>query len=182
MAKYCHNCGNPITTQGKFCQNCGAPLVVSAAQSAEAPKEEPSYNQPVSTMPSNTSDQACSPILLNWKTNVGASIAGAVAFCLASFMFAGLDLIPGGGFIVIPLALVWTAVELWYACLFYPALFREDCPYTVSPAIISFMNLFIGCIIFGCIWNSNLTNKVKGISYIVFAVIDCIGTLAYFFL
>jgi hypothetical protein len=44
----------------------------------------------------------------------------------------------------------------------------------MNSRVISFLNGLFGFIIFGCLWNSNLTNKRKGISNVVYAVLHVV--------
>jgi hypothetical protein len=116
-----------------------------------------------------------SRILANWKTSVGASVGG---FFLAAFLTGIIDRFSTLSTEILFGALiaevVFWGIGIWYALAYYPSLFNKNCTRTASSATISFMNLFFGGIIFGCIWNSNLTKKTKGVSNVVFAVLDII--------
>jgi hypothetical protein len=56
-----------------------------------------------------------------------------------------------------------------YALRVYPSYFTDK-PVFKSNKVISFANFTFGAVIFGILWNTNLTAKKKGVSYIVSAV------------
>jgi hypothetical protein len=62
------------------------------------------------------------------------------------------------------LALVGNALMLGYALKLYPSYFSEKPPLR-SSKLISFANFMFGGLVFGLLWNGNLTKKTKGISY-----------------
>lgn len=66
----------------------------------------------------------------------------------------------------------WFIYSWYYAGSLYPSLFT---PYpkdgSATLGSISFQNLFFGGIIFGLIWNSNLTKGQKGFSHILYLLI-----------
>ena len=51
MAKFCQNCGSPLTETSKFCEQCGTPVAAPAEPAEEAPaeatQEEPQQTKPV---------------------------------------------------------------------------------------------------------------------------------------
>ncbi len=139
-AKTCTTCGAVVHGDAKRCPRCGSAL-------------------------------ATSRVLANWKTSVAASICGL----LAGGMRDGLielasSLSYDASVLAFAVSLIFAAVSIWYAASFYPSLFRADCQRSSSSAAISFMNLFFGGIVFGCLWNSNLTTRNKGVSHIVYVV------------
>jgi hypothetical protein len=56
-----------------------------------------------------------------------------------------------------------------YALRVYPSYFTDK-PVFKSSKVISFANFTFGAVIFGALWNTNLTEKKKGVSYIVSAI------------
>jgi hypothetical protein len=119
-------------------------------------------------MDNNLNDKK--PVLDNWKTNIGAFIGGLLSITLVNnvptlqewWMF---DLV-----IIVGLNIGLTT---YYALGIYPSLFSAH-PKLKSKGAISFLNGVCGYIVFGCIWNSNLTKRNKGISHIVWAVINIV--------
>ena len=66
-----------------------------------------------------------------------------------------------------------------YAAKIYPSYFTDK-PMIDSPEAVSFLNTFVGGIIFGLIWNHNLTRKEKGIAHIVFIVFIAVAFVLAF--
>lgn len=178
----CDYCNSKVETDANFCPNCGAPLPALEAEPVvvpPAPTFSPTgYNtvtggyEPVATEPTNTYYGSKPGILGSWKTSVGASVVG----CLCSFLCnSSLEVSSGAtsttaliGALLI--AIVFAVAGGVYALVFYPKYFQGE-PRQVSSATVSFLNLFFGGIIFGCLWNHNLTRGERGISNIVFVVI-----------
>ena len=109
-----------------------------------------------------------------WKTSVGMSICGAIVGMLVNSLLTSIGMI---GTVIDSVLIVLFIV---YALVWYPSYFT-DSPKLTSAGTISFLNLFAGGIIFGCLWNHNLTRHGKGISNIVFVVFAIISILANFF-
>lgn len=143
------------------------------------------------------------PAIATWKTSVGFSILGVLAFAwiylpiayliadyvselLADWfevaLFASPDLaFAGMGIATLLVMALFSAPGIIYAALVYTSLFTDK-PKLLSSKAISFCNLLFGGIVFGCIWNHNLTitrgsaatgelRVFKGISYIVYIVL-----------
>lgn len=119
---------------------------------------------------------ADAPVLRTWKTSVGFSVLG-VLFGTPLLMILALPIaiLPMMLFAVLTglsdpqsfspiLALVGNALMLGYAVKIYPSYFSEK-PRIKSSKLISFANFVFGGLIFGLLWNGNLTKKTKGISY-----------------
>jgi hypothetical protein len=110
------------------------------------------------------------PLLYSWKTNVGATIGGIVL----AFIISGLSMGQEYDYYVsIFLTIISTALLVFsfiYALAIYPSFFAAK-PKINNITGISFLNGLLGGVIFGCIWNSNLTNKKKGISNIVYVIV-----------
>ena len=65
-----------------------------------------------------------------------------------------------------------------YTVLFYPSYFT-DRPRLHSSAVISFANCAFGGLIFGLLWNSNLTKRVKGVSAKVCAALYAVSLVLF---
>ncbi len=105
------------------------------------------------------------PVLDIWHTELLASIAGALV-SLVIFNLSNLI-----GFTGDLVRFVFMVFQFIYAIAVYPSFFGLKPKIQSSPAI-AFWNCAVGSFIFGPLWNSNLTNKHKGISHIVFAILD----------
>ena len=134
-------------------------------------------------------DSGKSPVVANWKTSIGFSLLGLlvgmpllslvlllmallIAFLLSFPFFAlGVPYEMGGRFSALVAFLIFFTLVIIYPMIIYPSYFSEK-PLLKSSRAISFANLMFGGLIFGCLWNSNLTNKTKGISHVVFVVIN----------
>jgi len=79
-----------------------------------------------------------------------------------------------------PLAfdMVYIVIAIIYAAVIYPSLFTEN-PKAQSPEKISFVNGLFGGLLFGLIWNRNLTKGKKGISYIIFIICGITSIIFY---
>ncbi len=119
--------------------------------------------------------------LENWKTNTGFTILGLVVWPVIGGILGSdmvIDNAPIGVLIcIIVLSLGILVGGLIYAAAVYPSLFTDK-PKAQSAKVISFTNGFFGGIIFGLLWNSNLTIKTKGVSNVVFIVFQCLGIAA----
>lgn len=142
----------------------------TSAYTQPAPGYAPPPNQ-APFYPQNT--PAPSAFVSGWKTNTLFTILGIAA----SMVFYGLaqlgtepDASGGIAGVVGILSLVYFIFAIVYAVKFYPAYF-SDKPVVNSNEAASFLNGFVGGIIFGLLWNHNLTRREKGISHIVFVVL-----------
>lgn len=141
------------------------------------------------------------PVLRFWKTSVAFSILGVVANAMTAWAIAaiaflillpsfasGIESMLGAlttGLIVTMIAfIVYAALGIVYAAVFYRSYFTEK-PRLTSSKAISFLNLFFGGIIFGCIWNYNLTRSQmssklqKGSSSIVYIVLTAVAIASF---
>jgi hypothetical protein len=154
--------------------------------------------QDVSQSPMSPEDASAlnetAPVLQTWKTSVGFSILGllvgiplltAVSMLLAMLlrllfiMLTSLvssetatlvDALTAGSSGAWPLLVfVENCLMIIYALKVYPSYFTDK-PVFKSSKVISFANFAFGAVIFGILWNTNLTAKKKGVSYIVSAV------------
>ena len=115
------------------------------------------------------------PVFLErWQTNVGLTVLGiAINLIVDRATYAYLDADIGSAGVAMAIGIfqvVFVVFSIVYAASIYPSLFTET-PKAQNPKVVSFLNGLFGYIIFGLIWNSNLTKRVKGISHIVFIVI-----------
>jgi len=132
------------------------------------------------------------PVLQTWKTSVGFSVLAlflglpllmilssllALPLMLLFAMLTGLS--SPQSFSPI-LALVGNILMLAYALKVYPSFFSEK-PRLRSNKAISFTNLMFGGLIFGLLWNGNLTKRTKGSSYMVSAVLSGLTCLSLTF-
>ena len=116
---------------------------------------------------------AGAPLLAKWQTNVLFTVLGVIAaMAINGFTGGSVDAdgnVTGGTMTGI-LALVYVIFCIVYAAKIYPSYFTDK-PMIESSQAISFLNTFVGGIIFGLLWNHNLTRREKGISNIVFIVL-----------
>ena len=114
-----------------------------------------------------------SVFLNNWQTDFGLTSLGMFITFMLNVGGANMD-ITAGSFevfaVITIIQLIYIFICFVYAASIYPSLFTTT-PKAQSPNTISFLNGFLGFVIFGSIWNSNLTKGRKGISHIVYIVI-----------
>ncbi len=153
----------------------GAEWIPSTTSTVEASKENPPQTI------------ECLPAIKNWKTSVGFSILGLflsiialviieIPILVAIITYLGkaysmLNVVS----IAAPLSTaVMGILGIVYALVVYPSYFTQK-PLLKSSRVISLANIFFGNIIFGCIWNYNLSQSrylgepKQGASYAVFA-------------
>jgi hypothetical protein len=113
------------------------------------------------------------PLLGKWQTNVLFTVLGIVATMILNGFAGGSVDAEGnvqGGAMTGVLALAYLVFCIVYAVKIYPSYF-SDKPMIESNEAISFLNAFVGGIIFGLIWNHYLTLGNKGIAHIVFVAL-----------
>lgn len=129
------------------------------------------------------------PAIKGWKTSIGFSILGGAAslVLMLVFTFVGLFVTACIGVSAnqamscsgVIGAIIQNLICIVYAFWVYPSFFKEK-PLIKNRNAISLLNLMFGGVIFGCIWNQNLTyarnenNPAKGVSYIVFTVLSAL--------
>lgn len=119
------------------------------------------------------------PFLSTWQTSMGASIGGVI-LNLAGGRIA--DYVPDDYLFELGVvSIAGLIVQIVYAIAVYPSFFRKD-PYVNDSTLVSFLNCLLGGIIFGPLWNSNLTNRTKGVSFIVFAILVALVLIMEFYL
>lgn len=136
----------------------------SAEFDSGAPQDLPLHSE------SSEEEVARGPLLSAWKTSYGFSALG---------LFVGLLICttPILGIAGLAMLACWWLGAMIYAFSIYPSFF-SSAPKLHSSQTISFFNLLFGGAIFGCIWNSNLSNGKKGFSHIVYQVVGLISFIA----
>lgn len=112
-----------------------------------------------------------SPMLDIWKTMGGASVCGIVLDLTINRLGAFLP--RGMAVFALVILLGYVAVSIVYAAWVYPSFFGPK-PKLKSIGTVSFWNCAFGGIVFGPLWNHNLTKKSMGISHSLFVVLECI--------
>ena len=182
-----------------FCTNCGAKLLPpTAAVNAGSAFDTPSSPYPQQVQypgqpapaaydgyaPGRTpvqpvATQATTPFLAQWKTGVGATIAGIlVSAAVSGVSEVIVQTATTNADIKIYLWACFLVTLVWAILCFAvpPKRFKPD--YRGSNGGVSFVNGLLGGIIFGCLWNSNLTNKnTKQCSHIVLGIIELLIAL-----
>lgn len=139
-----------------------------------SPTEDPTQD----LAPSDSTAQPVvdAPVLQTWKTSVGFSVLAMIlGLPLLMILSSLIAILPIVLFAMLTglsdpqsfspiLALVGNALMLVYAVKIYPSYFSEK-PRLRSSKLISFANFMFGGLIFGLLWNGNLTKKTKGMSY-----------------
>lgn len=109
-----------------------------------------------------------------WKTDTVFTIIGIVAAMAFNGILGALADNAIGGV----LSLAYIVFSIVYALKIYPSYFTAK-PDIDNPQLIAALNTFLGGIIFGLIWNHNLTLNKKGVAHIVFvALIAAVFVLA----
>lgn len=135
--------------------------IISSANNREALEEQISHEQ-------------LSKPLQSWKTSVGFSILGVVCFCFVLVFFLVMISFFAVGNIYINSiahskdsicillgAIVYFLLAIVYIQAIYPTILTDN-PVLTSSRAISFWNLFFGGVVFGSIWNGNLTYCSRG--------------------
>jgi hypothetical protein len=129
-----------------------------------------------------TAPAGTAPFLGIWKTNVLFTVLGVLAgMAINGFTGSAVDTEGNytGGAMVGVLAIAYLIFTIVYAAKIYPSYF-SDKPMISSSEAVSFLNTFCGGIIFGLLWNHNLTLKNKGISNVVFIVLIAVEFVLVF--
>lgn len=173
----CEKCGCDYARSRPTCPECGTP----------APGYEKWTIDGQWTPPLPAEEEGLPPVLASWRTSVGWSIAGLLvggylvslacmvpaallaAALTAIFLGIGAPLAEASPLVLFLLCfgvltgILEYAAMIVYAAVFYPSYFT-DRPRLRSSAVISFANCAFGWLIFGLLWNANLTKRVKGVS------------------
>lgn len=183
IAGICPTCKRPIMIPANsakcVCGSCGA--VVDAASAIKAFSEQRSIAQIQAAALSNAATpyatQVKNPFLVDWKTEIGSSIAGVAANGILGIVAGAMCATESTVILAFGLYLAWTILVFWYAGFYFPSLFKPESTRKPTSGWISFLNCFFGGVIFGCCWNANLTRGEKGISNVVFIVSEGIYIL-----
>lgn len=127
-------------------------------------------------------------LLDTWKTPVGMSVLGILSYV---FALPAIDVILNELTVrtqLVDMLFFTLAAEFaLYLCKFiyaarvYPSYFTPT-PKVKSPKAVAFLNCMLGGIVFGLIWNSNITKRKKGISNIVYATLCVVPMLSRIYL
>lgn len=121
-------------------------------------------------------------LLSSWRTSVGMTILGIIVGLVInsigtySYMSVSSDLAIAyteSPTLALTVQLVVSLAGIIYCTVVYQSYFTES-PKFANPGAVALLNGLFGGIFFGCLWNSNLTKRNKGISWIVFVVFDAI--------
>jgi hypothetical protein len=116
-----------------------------------------------------------SDFLNTWKTSPGPVVVGI----LLTLLYTRIPLPDALLVIDVAIAIAYIIFSIFYALKIYPSYFSEK-PMIRNNNTVSFLNGLCGGIIFGLIWNSNLTNKKKGVSNIVFVILTILAIVLIF--
>lgn len=163
----------PERAESKLPSSAEAPNAIPdrAAAETEEESELPCISESSGIEEEGSENAGSIKDINTWKTSIGASVAGAIVYAVV-YGLCNQFLPPWPQGTVITVLLV-VAITL-YALFFYPSLFTNPGKQKNSAAV-SFFNLFFGGIIFGCLWNHNLTRGEIGMSHIILSVIIIIA-------
>lgn len=157
-------------------RNQGTGAAIQPGQTQQLPTA--AVSAPVAASPSATG--GTTPFLAQWKTSVGASIAGML---VSYAVFGALSMLVNtqttySGLVTMLWMATFVEIGLAVACfLIPPKRFTQD--YQGTNTGVSFVNCFIGGI-FGCLWNANLTNrKSNQVSHWIIGVLFLVVSLIY---
>lgn len=151
----------PLTS--KFCPECGARLPEGAKVCKFCNTVQ---EQNITTFGDRVE---VVDFLFNWRYDLVFCILGLAASLGLQALSRTLPE-PAG----MILSVCLTGALLYYSLLIYPTLFSKH-PKITSNKAVSFCNLMFGGIIFGLLWNHNLTRKERGISYMIAAALACVN-------
>ena len=178
---FCSDCENEMRKHEDSCPECfyGSPEIrkvlipKSALQRHIQMQEEADSSSPdISTQDINV------PVLRTWKTSVEFSIIGFITPIIVLTLLAIPFSSPYQVLVSLILSIIMFTLSIIYAAIIYPSYFTKA-PFVTSSEAISFLNLFFGSLLFGSLWNSNLTKRRKGVSHIVYAMVNCIFIVLY---
>ena len=142
--------------QGAYAQNTPNPSQVPVPPTYSQYDPNTQYNQ--GQIP---------PFVATWQTNVLFTVLGILAGMLVSGLCNSVE---ASGSAILALAFAYIIYSIIHAAKIYPAAFTDQ-PIVKSNELMSFLNAFAGGLIFGLIWNHNLTRKDKGVAHIVYIVL-----------
>lgn len=120
-------------------------------------------------------DEISIPVLDSWETSVSMSVLGAI---VGTIVLSVVSFIIGTTIGIDVSNVIFSAIAIVYARGFYPSYFSTT-PMVRNPRVISFLNLAFGGILFGSLWNHNLTRKDVGMSHHALTVIGVLLIIAY---
>lgn len=170
----------PVGVDAFHCTECGKAIVRASDGSLSAGRPASGAGGGAPQTSSQVKKPADNAFLAVWKTSVGASIGGVIVSMLVGQAGETIGEVATSVevlLVITCIAIAYPAASLYWALGYYPRLFGENPPKPSSEAV-SFGNCFFGGIIFGPIWNSNLTKREKGVSNVVYAVL--LGCVAVF--
>lgn len=107
--------------------------------------------------------------LENWKFSLGLFLLGLLCGVALGRLSGYVEFLWVVDLILVPVYALWI----------YPSLFTDK-PVLKSRGLVSFLNGFVGGIIFGAIWSSNLTKRNRGISHYVCVALLGAAVIALF--
>ena len=170
----CPQCKNvmsmPDDSATVRCPSCKNEVsaIEAARLAGESGQQQPGFGAPIA--PPNGA------FLQSWKTSALFTAIGIIAAAIInSFVSAASNAALGEGASSLGMmqgifAILYLAFCIMYAAKIYPSYFADK-PMLESSEAVSFMNGFVGGLIFGLIWNHNLTLKNKGVAHIVYLVL-----------
>ena len=185
---FCPNCGAEVEAKA-FCTECGAPLnnpqqeaepepEYETAQGANIDKPEPETVYAHATVVDGDAATAQGSFsgsgISGWKTVALFAVLGFVVRWVINGIAAAT------GTVASIVSVVFFIASIVWALKFYPDFFKNRNLGSMSAEIVSFLNLMFGGLIFGCLWNANLTNGKKGISNVVFVIFQFIEFILVF--
>jgi hypothetical protein len=126
------------------------------------------------------------PVLDNWSPRYGMTAWGIIlSLFLSRFLvmmlgsessvvgiidLAGVSGLWSSVLTVSVVSLIFGVIQIWYALAVYPRYFTDN-PVLKNNGQISFLNGFLGGLIFGLFFNHNLKRQVKGSSHIIWVIL-----------
>lgn len=181
---YCPSCHAsfyvPANSQTFKCDQCGQEMRLGNTEDSNGPGSGAEYERQAQPAPTGC------PALDSWKTSVLFSILGlvlsvvwmgVVGYIIGIVISLSLPSLPNQYVFALgaPInGLIYQLVSLVYVVAYYPSYFKEK-PLIKSRRAISCLNFLFGGVIFGSLWNHNLTRKEKGISYVVCTILTILA-------
>ena len=182
----CHaSCYVPANSQTFKCDQCGQEMRLGNAEGDNVPGNSGAQDGAEHERQAQPAPSGC-PALDSWKTSVLFSIIGLVlsvawmgviGYIIAIVISLSLPSLPSQyvfSFAAPINGLMFQLVSLVYAVAVYPSYFKKK-PLIKSRRAISCLNFLFGGVIFGSLWNHNLTRKEKGVSYVVCAILAALA-------
>lgn len=140
----------------------------------DSPYGQAMQHQPFAPQPPyGAGGQAPNQFLASWQTNIPLTVMGIVAIGAFGGWFGAQE---NPGTLAVLLGLAYSIYAIVHAAWIYPSCFKEK-PVIASNEAMSFLNAVAGGIIFGLLWNHNLTRGQKGVAHIVYLVLLAVGVV-----